>query len=227
MIDDFNSRWGEESSYSHETRRGDRNHQIRIHAYSYWAMVLDPWTKRYLPKILINHRELRRMWDDIMESCIEEARATRMRRGEERVDAEVGRRAENLMVQQRNRSGVTSFFPESLDEEMEDAGVDRALSVENIVSSEMRKYRSDKGLCLQTDGCYNCPLKWWRDHQTDYPHIWKVAEQVLAIPATSAPSERAFSSAANIVDKKRVRLKPENIELLVFLRGNKDFVDWD
>ncbi len=50
---------------------------------------------------------------------------------------------------------------------------------------------------------------------------------VLAILATSAPSERVFSSSANIVDKKRVRLKPENIDLLVFLRGNKDFVDWD
>jgi hypothetical protein len=54
-----------------------------------------------------------------------------------------------------------------------------------------------------------------------------LAERILAIPATSAPSERVFSSAANIVDKKRVRLKPENIDLLVFLRGNKDFVDWD
>jgi hypothetical protein len=54
-----------------------------------------------------------------------------------------------------------------------------------------------------------------------------VAERILAIPATSAPSERVFSSAANIVDKKRVRLKPENVDLLVFLRGNKDFVVWD
>ena len=98
MIDDFNSRWGEESSYSHETRRGDRNRQIGLHAYTYWAMALDPRTKKYLPKILTRHQEIRRLWDDIMESCIEEARATRMRRGEERVDAEVGRRAENLMV---------------------------------------------------------------------------------------------------------------------------------
>jgi hypothetical protein len=70
-------------------------------------------------------------------------------------------------------------------------------------------------------------LEWWRVHHVDYPHTWKVAEWILAIPATSAPSERVVSSAANIVDKNRVRLKPENIDLLVFLRGNKDFVDWD
>ncbi len=48
-----------------------------------------------------------------------------------------------------------------------------------------------------------------------------MAEQILAIPATSAPVERVFSSAANIVNKKRVRLKPENVDLLVFLRGNR------
>ncbi len=54
-----------------------------------------------------------------------------------------------------------------------------------------------------------------------------MAEQILAIPTTSAPSEIVSSSAANIVDKKRVRLKPENVDLRVFLRGNKDFVDWD
>jgi hypothetical protein len=54
-----------------------------------------------------------------------------------------------------------------------------------------------------------------------------VEEKILAIPATSTPSERVFSLAANIVDKKRVSLKPENIDLLVFLRGNKEFVDWE
>jgi hypothetical protein len=47
-------------------------------------------------------------------------------------------------------------LPESLDEEMKDAGVDGALSVEEIISSEMRKYQSDKGLRLQTDVSYNC-----------------------------------------------------------------------
>lgn len=56
-------------------------------------------------------------------------------------------------------------------------------------------------------------------------HIWKVAEQILAIPATSAPSKRVTRSAANILDKRRVRLKTENVNLLLFLSGDKDFVD--
>jgi hypothetical protein len=64
-------------------------------------------------------------------------------------------------------------------------------------------------------------LEWWKVNHKEYPHIWKVAEQILAIPATSAPSERVFISAANIVEKKRVRLKPENVDVLVFLGGTQ------
>jgi hypothetical protein len=227
MIDDFNNRWGEEVSYSFETRRGDQNRQIGIHAYSYWAMALDPRTKKYLQKILTNGRDVWRLWDDIKKSCLEGARATRIPATEEHGDMQARQRAENQMERQRNRTGAASFFPESSDEEMEDEAADSGLSVEELVCNEIRRYQSDRGLRLQTDSCYNCPLEWWRVHHTDYPHIWKVAEKILAIPATSAPSERVFSLAANIVDKKRVNLKPENIDLLVFLRGNKEFVYWE
>jgi len=39
MIDDFISKWGDELRYSYGTRHGDRNCQIGVHAYSYWAMA--------------------------------------------------------------------------------------------------------------------------------------------------------------------------------------------
>jgi len=35
-----------------------------------------------------------------------------------------------------------------------------------------------------------------------------------------------FSAAAHVVNKKRVRLDPDNVNLLIFLRGNKTFVEW-
>jgi hypothetical protein len=73
---------------------------------------------------------------------------------------------------------------------------------------------------------YNNPLDWWRIHAEKYPNILKIAGCVLAILATSAPLERVFSAAANIINKKRVHLKSETVNLLIFLRGNKDFVEW-
>jgi len=42
----------------------------------------------------------------------------------------------------------------------------------------------------------------------------------LAIPATSAPSERVWSAAGNIVTKKRASLSDSTVETLVFLHGN-------
>ena len=60
-----------------------------------------------------------------------------------------------------------------------------------------------------------------------FPNVWKLASKILAIPATSAPSERALSAAANVVNKKRCRLKSETVDVLMFLRGNKEFVEWE
>ena len=53
-----------------------------------------------------------------------------------------------------------------------------------------------------------------------YPNLWLLAEQYLAIPATSAPSERAFSTAGNLVTMRRCRLKPDLVQACVFLNEN-------
>jgi len=57
------------------------------------------------------------------------------------------------------------------------------------VSNEIRMYQSDNGLRLQTDCCYKNLLELWLLPYTDFTRIWKVAEQILAIMATSTPSE--------------------------------------
>lgn len=64
------------------------------------------------------------------------------------------------------------------------------------------------------------PLKWWASHEVLYPRISRLAKQILAMPASSVPSERIFSLAGNIVNKKRSQLKPENLDLLIFLKKN-------
>jgi hypothetical protein len=53
--------------------------------------------------------------------------------------------------------------------------------------------------------------------------IWKASEQICPFWQLLHP----FGCAVNVVDKKRVRLKPENLDLLVSLRGNKHFMTWD
>ena len=63
------------------------------------------------------------------------------------------------------------------------------------------------------------PLLWWKIHAVEFPQLAKLARRVLCIPATSAPSERIFSVAGLTATKKRNRLAPESVTLLVYLRG--------
>lgn len=39
------------------------------------------------------------------------------------------------------------------------------------------------------------PLEWWRQNAEKFPKIAHIARRVLAVPATSVPSESVFSSA--------------------------------
>ena len=65
-----------------------------------------------------------------------------------------------------------------------------------------------------------CPLKWWLLHKDQFPILWMLAQIYLAIPAISAPSERAFSIAGFLCSARRCRLKPEMVEDLHFLHEN-------
>jgi len=65
-----------------------------------------------------------------------------------------------------------------------------------------------------------CPLLWWALHLHKFPLISKVARKFLCSPATSASSERVFSVAGRVIEKRRNRLTGSNAENLIFLHEN-------
>ena len=100
---------------------------------------------------------------------------------------------------------------------MEDVQEDEA---PNDIKDEIHKFRSEKQLPFQAN-----PLDWWKVNSGRFPLLSCIAKKLLAIPATSAPSERVFSTAGhivNIVNKRRASLSSENVEKLVFLAANKN-----
>lgn len=99
------------------------------------------------------------------------------------------------------------FAEESHNEGAEDHSV--------IVGKEVDRYLSDERLAISKN-----PLEWWLNHQYVYPHCALLAKKLLGIPTTSVPSERVFSTAGNIVTKKRSSLSPANVDRLVFLAEN-------
>ncbi|XP_036940317.1 E3 SUMO-protein ligase ZBED1-like [Acanthopagrus latus] len=86
---------------------------------------------------------------------------------------------------------------------------------QQALATELQSYLQ----CADLDSEEN-PLDWWREHQRVYPRLSKLAKKYLGIPATSAPSERVFSTGGNIVTCLRSSLKPESVDRLVFLAKN-------
>ena len=67
------------------------------------------------------------------------------------------------------------------------------------------------------------PLLWWKNNETKFPRIAKMAKKFLAIPASEVASERSFSTAGLTVSKLRCSLDPANVDQLTFLHHNADF----
>jgi hypothetical protein len=64
------------------------------------------------------------------------------------------------------------------------------------------------------------PLGWWKVNGRDYPDLAKIAVKLFSMAASSAASERNFSTMAFIHSKLRNRLKPETVEMLVYIKSN-------
>ena len=70
------------------------------------------------------------------------------------------------------------------------------------------------------------PFVWWRGNANRYLRLAILARKYLAIPATSTPSERIFSVAGIVVDKRRCALTPKMINALIFFT-QKQFYTWN
>ena len=66
------------------------------------------------------------------------------------------------------------------------------------------------------------PLKWWKENQYHFPRLQKIAQKYLCIPGSSVPSERLFSKAGILVSERRNRIKPKNVDTVLFLNQNLD-----
>ena len=67
-------------------------------------------------------------------------------------------------------------------------------------------------------------LNWWKNYKSS-TILPSIARRYLCIPATSTSSERAFSDAGFIYNKRRAALDEDTVEMLVFIRENWEYVE--
>lgn len=88
------------------------------------------------------------------------------------------------------------------------------------VETEVTKYLKYLEDHPMKDPDNECPFEWWSDHVAKFPKLAQMAQTYLAIPCSSAASERVFSTARLILDYKRRRLNPDRVSALICLKRN-------
>lgn len=63
-------------------------------------------------------------------------------------------------------------------------------------------------------------LVYWQEKKLYFPVLGELARAILAIPATSSPSERVFTEAGLILNVKRSRLSPVHLNKMMFVHDN-------
>ena len=88
-------------------------------------------------------------------------------------------------------------------------------SPEQRVKKEIEDYIKLPLLDAESD-----PLQWWKVHMAVLPTMVNLARKYLSVCASSSASKRIFSCSGNIVSKKQTLLKPDKVNMLVFLAKN-------
>lgn len=84
----------------------------------------------------------------------------------------------------------------------------------SATDDEIKRYEAFPAVSDNIDA-----LQWWKSMSLQFPGLAKVAREYLAIPGSSASSERAFSAGGNMVTKKRASLATETVQASQCLRS--------
>ena len=84
-----------------------------------------------------------------------------------------------------------------------------------VIVSEITKFSQTPGIDIDS-----CPLDWWKTHSANFPILSQMARVYLPVPASSAPAERAWSTATVTLPHLRRRLDPDRVSRLVFMKRN-------
>lgn len=224
MLKDFNDRWGSGmvgTVWTENSTRTKGNRQKGIPQLTLMAAALDP---RFKSLVGIPTLEHGRIWTAIEEECmkmhedgisdVEQVVVTEKPAAVTEVKGPFARLVESNTAFYNNDNRNTTTERVSL----------------NAVNAELSSYKKEIPLNIRkdmskTDSPYNNPLVWWKAHEMTYPLLATLARRILCVPATSAPSERVFSTAGCVVNKKRASLDSWNVANCVFLHDTWPVID--
>ena len=112
-------------------------------------------------------------------------------------------------VEKRARTDVMKCF----DEILEEATVQ--VSATSDVVTMVDQFLAEPCIPYHGGDAY----KWWANNHLRFKPLAELAQRYLSPPPTSVPSERLFSNAGDIYEKRN-RLTPDKAEMLLFIKNN-------
>ena len=198
----FNKYFGDSalgSLWSKSETRGPRNRRKGISHICLVASALDPRTKNLAG---LDDDEQEKVWSIVKKEM-------------ELAGGDVARIPEPIVG---GGNMDLAFLDDGSDDGADVQMVEEGLSIED----QLRLYKCHPKIFFKDP-----PLVWWAQNQKSFPLVAKVARKFLCIPATSASSERVFSVAGRVIEKRRNRLTGNNAEDLIFLHESWDNCCYD
>ncbi len=121
----------------------------------------------------------------------------------------------------RKRSAIDHFYESIGDLSHQEATVVNGASDKAKIIDDIRNYRTfvtKFTLNLKREFDETSAMTFWKQYGDHLPLLSKIARKLLCMPATSVPSESAFSLSAYLGRKERARLSDENLSSSVFLK---------
>ncbi len=228
ILDVFDKHWGtgEDGTVATDHQSTGPNHRPKgIPLLTLLVSLVDP---RFKTGPGLSNEDKSFLWDEILEEMVVLARVD-INRCNQQPGPVVPILADNPEPQEfkNNMNNNDDIFAQITEMAAEEglvpcaAGVaEGAVEVSAVerASAELLLYRREPHLpAKKPDGSFTDPLEWWHLKQSQFPLLPKLAVKYLAIPATSAPSERVFSTAGLTIASECAKLDPKGAGDLVFL----------
>ena len=236
-------------------RRGFMNRQEGIHPCFIIAMCLDPRFKELkTAETGVKDVEREDIWKKVFELMVQEKSSVRTNNknntttiGEEdnMEDNTGNNEGQAANVDDGNGNNLSEDLISSLFDEDDDfnappppaAFLDQANNassnntIEEVCELELRLYRKEDTVpkfYRKADSdkiIWTNILGWWQLKEGAYPTLASLAKKFLAIEATSAASERLFSTAGRVITRDRNRLDPNTVGQILYVKSNLDWYE--
>lgn len=209
---DFEKRWGDDEFevYTGTVRRGVKNRQKGVHPAFVIATFLHPQFK-LLEGMNLNETSKRKVYDDVLDLMVKSFDS-------EEIDDRKGDRTNDPEPEGTDQTdSVGNFFENIICANLVDINEEPENEVRRKCKEELNRYKDET--VRKTKTKFDV-LLWWKRNESEFPHLAQIAKKYLSIQATSAPSERIFSKAGQIIDAQRTSLDSDMCGKLLYVSMN-------